>query len=156
MASFELAHLNIAHLREPLESPSMAEFVANLDRVNAIADAAPGFVWRMKTEDEDATAATLFGERRLINISVWRDVASLREFTYHSGHLDIMRRRREWFIPVTEAYMVLWWVPSGHRPTEREAALRLDQLRKLGPSAEAFSFSQTYEAPVSPWSAASA
>ena len=149
MATFELAHLNIAHLREPLESQLMADFVANLDRINAIADAAPGFVWRMKTEDEDP-AASLFGERRLINISVWRDVASLREFTYHTGHLDIMRRRNEWFIPATEAYMVLWWIPCGHRPTEREAAPRLDQLRKMGPSATAFTFGQIFAAPVSP------
>ncbi len=156
MATFELAHLNIAHLREPLDSPLMAEFVANLDRINAIADAAPGFVWRMKAEDEDPTAANIFGGRRLINISVWRDVASLREFTYHTSHLDIMRQRSEWFIPATEAYMVLWWIPCGHRPTEREAAPRLDELRKTGPSATAFTFGQTFAAPDAPKTHASA
>ena len=125
MSAYELAQLNIGIVKGPMDSPVMAQFAANLARVNALADAAPGFVWRLQTETGDATAIRPFeDENLLVNMSVWRDAESLRQFVYHSGHLEIMRRRREWFERMSDSYLVLWWVPRGQRPTIAQAIER--------------------------------
>jgi hypothetical protein len=148
MSDYELAQLNIGIIRGPMDSPVMAQFAANLARINALADAAPGFVWRLQTDAGDATAIRPFeNESTLLNMSVWRDVESLLQFVYHSAHLEILRRRREWFERMAEAYMVLWWVPRGHRPSVAEAISRLEALRSRGPHAQAFTFRQTFPPP---------
>lgn len=140
MTRYHLAQLNIATMREPLESPSMADFVANLDRINALADSAPGFVWRLKDEQGDATSVRPFGENILVNMSVWESIESLHDFAFRTAHTDIMRRRRDWFDRMEQAYAVLWWVVAGHMPTIEEAANRLSLLREKGPTADAFTF----------------
>lgn len=147
MSRYELAQLNVALMKEPLGSPSMADFVANLDRVNALADRAPGFVWRLQTDEGDATALRPMGEDMLVNMSVWQDVVSLHAFVYRSGHVDVMRRRKEWFERMSEAYVVLWWVPRGHRPSLEEAHERLLHLRRHGPRPHAFNFREPFPAP---------
>lgn len=147
MPHHELAQLNVATMKEPLASPSMADFVANLDRINALADASPGFVWRLQTAEGDATAMRPMGEQTLVNISVWKDPESLRQYVYKSAHVDIMRRRKEWFERMREAYVVLWWVPTGHRPTASEAIARLEHLRLHGPTLEAFTLRETFLPP---------
>lgn len=144
MSASDLAQLNVAMMKDPLTSPGMAEFVANLDRINALADHAPGFLWRDTTESGDATVARLIGENVLVNISTWRDVDSLSEFVYKSAHVEIMRRRKEWFDRAREAAVVLWWVPAGHRPTVAEAAEKLALLRAFGPTPAAFTFQRTF------------
>ncbi|NQV33862.1 MAG: DUF3291 domain-containing protein, partial [Phycisphaeraceae bacterium] len=126
MSAYELAQLNIAIMNEPLTSPSMADFVANLDRINALADVAPGFVWRLQTEEGDATAMRPLGEETIVNLSVWQDIDALNAYVYKSGHVEIMRRRKEWFERMKELFLVLWWVPKGHRPTVEEAIVKLD------------------------------
>ena len=150
MSAFELAQLNIAIMKEPLESPSMADFVASLDRINALAEAAPGFVWRLQTEEGDATAMRPMGEDILVNMSVWRDIESLNRYVYGTAHVDIMRRRKEWFEHMRDASVVLWWVRQGHRPTVPEAIAKLELLRNQGPSAEAFTFRHAFLAPDAP------
>ena len=147
MSRYQLAQLNIATMKESLESPSMADFVANLERINALAEASPGFVWRLQDEAGDATAARPFGEQVLVNMSVWQDVESLHGYAFRSAHVELMRRRREWFEPMQEAYAVLWWVPAGHRPTLAEAGERLAQLRAHGASPAAFTFRDAFPAP---------
>jgi hypothetical protein len=150
MSAFELAQLNIAIMKEPLESPSMADFVASLDRINALAEAAPGFVWRLQTEEGDATAMRPMGEDTLVNMSVWRDIESLNRYVYGTAHVDIMRRRKEWFERMRDTSVVLWWVRQGHRPTVPEAIAKLERLRTQGPSAEAFTFRHAFLAPDAP------
>lgn len=147
MSAFELAQLNIAIMKEPLESPSMADFVASLDRINALAEAAPGFVWRLQTEQGDATAMRPMGEDTLVNMSVWRDIESLNRYVYVTAHVDIMRRRKEWFERMRDASVVLWWVRQGHRPTVPEAIAKLELLRTRGPTTEAFTFRHAFLAP---------
>lgn len=147
MSQYELAQLNIATMKEPLDSPLMTDFVANLDRINALAEQAPGFVWRLQTEEGDATALRPLGENTLVNMSVWRDVQSLNDYVYRSAHVEIVRRRKEWFERMAQAWAVLWWVPSGHRPDVAEAAERLAELRAQGPTPRAFTFKQAYPAP---------
>lgn len=147
MSDFQLAQLNIATMKAPLESPSMADFVANLDRINALAEASPGFLWRLRDEDGDATAIRPFGEQILVNMSVWRDAGALSDYAFRSDHVEIMRRRREWFENMAEASAVLWWVPAGHLPTVVEAAERLAMLRELGPTPLAFTFRVAFPPP---------
>jgi heme-degrading monooxygenase HmoA len=151
MSAYELAQLNTGFIRGPIDSPIMAEFVANLERINALADAAPGFVWRLKTEAGDATAIRPFEDpNQLLNMSVWRDADALRRFVYRSAHAEILARRREWFARVPEPIMVLWWVPRGHRPSIEEDVARLTLLRTQGPTAQAFTFRQTFPPPDAP------
>jgi Domain of unknown function (DUF3291) len=148
MSAFELAQLNIGIIKGPMDSPVMADFAAGLARINALADRSPGFVWRLQTEAGDATAIRPFDdENLLLNMSVWRDVESLNEYVYGSAHVDLMRRRREWFERMREAFLVLWWVPKGHRPSIPEAIARLELLRAKGPTAEAFTFRQAFPPP---------
>ena len=144
----ELAQLNIGVIRAPMDSPVMAEFANNLDRINALAEASPGFVWRLQTEDGNATAIRPFeDENLLVNMSVWRDVESLKAYVYGSAHVQFMRRRREWFEFMKEAYLVLWWVPRGHRPAIAEAIAKLELLKAQGPGPEAFTFAQPFPPP---------
>lgn len=150
MSQYELAQLNIALMKEPLESPLLADFVANLDRINALADKAPGFVWRLQTEEGDATALRPLGEDVIVNMSVWKDVESLHAYVYRSDHARIMSRRKEWFHRMKEAYTVLWWVPTGHRPDVGEALSKLEVLREHGPQPEAFTFRKAFPAPDAP------
>ncbi|MDX1755691.1 MAG: DUF3291 domain-containing protein [Marinobacter sp.] len=147
MPQYHLAQLNIAKLAAPLDSPRLADFVANLDRINGLADQAPGFVWRLQTEEGDATGIDAFGSDYLVNLSVWDSIESLHDYVYRSAHVEIMRRKKEWFHKLGEAHMVLWWVPAGHRPTVAEASSKLDQLRKLGPNGEAFTFKRPFAPP---------
>lgn len=149
MPSHHLAQLNIATMKESLESPSMADFVANLDRINHLAESSPGFIWRLQDEEGDATAIRPFGPQVLVNMSVWADVESLSQYAFRSAHAEIMRRRREWFEKMSDAYTVLWWVPVGHRPSVTEAAERLHMLREAGPTPAAFTFRQTFPSPDS-------
>lgn len=143
MGTRHLAQLNIAMMREPAASPVMADFFANIDRVNALADVAPGFVWRLKGDPP----VNPFGANALVNISVWHSVEALSDFVHKSGHMDIMRRRREWFTREAEATTVMWWVPAGHEPSVEEAAAKLALLREQGPSAEAFTFATHHLVP---------
>jgi hypothetical protein len=130
-----LAQLNIGRLVAPLTEPHLAGFVAGLEPVNALADAAPGFVWRLQTEDGDATAIRPFeDDQLLVNMSVWRSVQALANFVYSGPHRAIMVRRREWFVPMRESFQVLWWVPEDALPSVAEALERLAHLREHGPT----------------------
>lgn len=147
MSNYQLAQINIGEILAPLDSPQLKDFVDNLDRINALAEGAPGFVWRLTGDGNDATSLRPYeNDRVIVNMSVWRDVAALRAFVYESAHVSIMKRRREWFARM-KLYMVLWWVPAGHQPTVAEAVAKLDHLRVHGPSAEAFTFAEAYSAP---------
>ncbi len=145
MAAYQLAQLNIARMKYPFDDPRMADFVARLEDVNALADGAPGFVWRLQTDDGDATAIDFFGPDHLVNMSVWQDDESLRDYAFRSAHKEVLSRRGEWFDKMREAYSVMWWIPSGSLPTLEDAAERLRILRDQGPSARAFTFKQVFD-----------
>ncbi|MFD9103662.1 DUF3291 domain-containing protein [Streptomyces virginiae] len=145
--AFHLAQVNVATLLHPIDDPRIAPFVELLDPVNSAADGAPGFVWRLVEEGEaDATGLRPAGEDVIVNLSVWETQEALWDFAYRSGHLEVMRRRREWFERHVEAHMALWWVPAGHLPTVGEALERLSDLRAHGPSPRAFTFASSYTA----------
>ena len=149
MSSHQLAQLNVARLLAPIDAPETAGFVASLEPVNARADTAPGFVWRLQTESGDATAVRASDDPLLIvNLTVWDSVEALEAFAYReASHLAVLRRRREWFERPTEASTVLWWVARGHVPTLDEALDRLAVLRAGGPSPQAFTFRERFPPP---------
>jgi Domain of unknown function (DUF3291) len=148
MATYRLAQCNIGRLLAPLDSPQLAGFVGALEPINELADQAPGFVWRLQTEDGDATAIRAFDDDMLImNMSVWESLEALGEFVYRSPHREVMRGRRQWFEKLAEAYMVLWWIPADTVPTVADAKARLEVLRRDGPTADAFTFRTAFPAP---------
>lgn len=150
MTVHHLAQLNIARMHEPLDSGRMAGFVAALEPINALADASPGFVWRLQTEDGDATSIRVFNDEMLIvNLSVWENRETLKAFVYRGGHLEVFRRRAEWFEPMVEDHLVLWWVPTGTEPAVEVAASRLEKLRSEGPTPQAFTIARSFPPPLS-------
>jgi hypothetical protein len=139
--AFHIAQINIARLIAPKDDPAVADFMNALDAINAIADAAPGFVWRLRDDAGNATALQpTVDDRLIVNLSVWTDVAALSDFAYRSGHAGIMARRREWMEPQTAAILALWPVTIGHRPSIDEGLARLWHLDRFGASARAFGF----------------
>ena len=135
-------------MKYSIESPEMADFVDNLENINVLAEESPGYVWRLQTEDGDATGIDFFGSNVLVNMSIWKDIESLHSFVYKTAHTKIMSRRKEWFHRVEEAYTVLWWVSKGVIPSLDEAKSKLELLKSEGPTAEAFSFKQAFPSPV--------
>ena len=147
---YVLAQVNVARMREPLESPLLADFVAALEPVNAAADAAPGFLWRLQTEDGNATSVQAFEWDRagsagvLVNMSVWQSVETLAAFVYSDVHRQVLRRRRQWFARMAEAYAALWWIPRGHVPATDEAEERVLHLREFGPTPYVFTLREHF------------
>jgi hypothetical protein len=143
-----VAQVNIGEVRGPLDSPMLAGFMSLLEPINALADRSPGFVWRLQTEAGDATSLRPYDDDRImINLSVWESLPALWNFVYASRHLDVLRRRREWFQRMADAYTALWWVEAGRPPTVVEAVERLEALRRDGPSPQAFTFKATFPPP---------
>ena len=147
MCGFHLAHLNVAAMKYDFDAPEMADFNANLDRINALAEASPGFVWRHQSAEGDTTEAEVFGSTTLVNLSVWQDVRSLQSYAYGEQHGAILRRRREWFVRTPMASLVLWWLPAGTFPSLLQARERLELLQVNGSSPAAFDFRQPFPAP---------
>jgi len=151
-----LAQVNIGRLVAPTDSATLKDFMDGLDPVNALADAAPGFLWRLQTDDGNATAVEAFewdtgtSAGVIINMSVWSDVASLAEFVYNEEHRAFLRRRREWFQKMDEAYTALWWVPAGTIPSTDDAEDRIRHLRANGPTPHAFTLRDHFPAPSGP------
>ena len=140
----QLAQLNVALLRHPLDHPDLEPFVSRLDEVNAQADAAPGFVWRLQEETGNATGLRPWGEEMIVNLSVWDGLESLRAYVYAPGHVEVLRSRRRFFVPMETPHLVLWWVPDGHRPTLEEARERLTLLERNGPGPDAFTLAAAF------------
>jgi hypothetical protein len=156
MSRYHLAQLNVGIATAPLDSSVMADFMDNLDRINALAESSPGFVWRLKADDGNATSLRPIDDRTMVNMSVWTDPQALAAFVFRTAHVEFMRRRREWFERLPEAYLVLWWVPAGHAPTTDEAVARLAHLREHGATPHAFNFRQLFPPPDAPQAGAGA
>ena len=144
-----LAQVNVARALAPLDSPVLADFARALEPMNLLAERSPGFVWRLEGADHDsAPELRIYPDGEiLINLSVWRDVESLRAYTYRSGHAHYVKRRKEWFSAFGRPHYVLWWIAEGSRPTPEEARERLDRIHEVGPSAHAFTFAHVFDPP---------
>lgn len=134
-----LAQINIAQTKAPLDSEIMFGFTSRIDEINNLAEQAEGFIWRLVTADDDSE--NVFDNPEIvINMSVWRDLESLKQFVYRSSHLELLRKKSDWFTPIKTAHQALWWIPKDHRPTLEEGKQKLDLLNKMGPTQEAFTF----------------
>jgi Domain of unknown function (DUF3291) len=146
---FHLAQINIGRLAAPIDDPKIAEFVSQLDAINAIADDAPGFVWRLKTESGNATDVVYNDDPFVIvNMSVWASLEALRDYAYKSEHVRVMRDRAKWFEKMEKPHYCLWWVPAGHIPTVAEGRERLEHYQLHGATPYSFWFSQPFPQPT--------
>lgn len=145
---FHFAQINVARARAPLDDPLLADFVAQLDEINALADRSPGFVWRLQDETGSATDIQVEDDPLLIvNMSVWESREALFDYAYKSGHRQVLSRRKEWFERLETPSLALWWVPVGIQPTLEDGLERLGHLARHGPSAQAFTFNTCFPAP---------
>lgn len=144
----QLAQMNIARLVAPVEDPRIADFVAQLDTINALAEAAPGFVWRLKSSSGNATDIAYSDDPFVIvNLSVWQSLESLRDYVYNSAHSAVFRDRAKWFEKMSLPSYCLWWVPEGHEPSIAEGRERLQHYQKHGATPWSFWFKQSFPAP---------
>jgi hypothetical protein len=142
----QLAEINVARLLHPLDDPRVAEFVANLDSVNALAEQSPGFVWRLKDAAGNATQIRAYDDPLIIvNMSVWSSLESLYAFAYQTMHRRFVQRRKEWFELFGAAYLALWWIADGRYPGIVEGQRRLAHLERFGPTGYAFNFRRPFE-----------
>jgi Domain of unknown function (DUF3291) len=149
VSQYHLAQINIARMLAPIDDPIMAEFVAQLAPVNAVADQSPGFVWRLQSESGDATSIKIYDDDFIIiNLTVWESVDPLREFVYKGAHYGILRDRKRWFEKFDGPYYALWWILAGHLPSPEAGKERLNYLHEHGDSAYAFSFKNVFPVPV--------
>ena len=141
----ELAQVNIALMRAPLDDPTMRGFVARLDEVNSLADRSPGSVWRLQAGEGHAAYLRPYDDDRILfNLSVWETLEALRAFVYQSAHVELIRGRLEWFAKCDRAHLALWWVPAGHRPSVDEAKKRLAHVAERGCTPLAFTFKRAF------------
>ena len=149
MSQYHIAQINIARMLVPMDHPIMADFVAQLPPINALADGSPGFVWRLQTESGDATSIKVYDDDFIIfNLTVWESVDTLREFVYKSAHSAVLRDQKRWFEKFDGPYYALWWVPAAHLPTPEEGKEKLEHVRSHGDTSVAFSFKNLFPAPA--------
>src|SRR5205085_11097296 len=146
---YHLAQVNIPRMRDPLDSAMMEGFVARIEEINALADTSPGFVWRLQTDEGNATYLRPYDDDRLIfNFSLWETIDALRHYVYKTAHAELLRQRREWFEQFKGSYLALWWVPAGHIPGIDEAKKRLAHIEEHGPSQFAFTLKESFQPDV--------
>lgn len=149
MPEYHIAQINIARMLAPIDDPVMADFVAQLFPINALAEQSPGFVWRLQSESGDATSIRVYDDDRIIvNLTVWESTDALHEYVYKSAHQGVLRDRKRWFEKFDGPYYALWWIPAGHIPTPEEGKERLEYLRKHGDTGYAFSFKHSFPNPA--------
>ena len=147
-SNFQLAEINIARALHPLDDPRLADFVRQINAVNELAERSPGFVWRLVGDaGEPSSYVRAFPDpHMLVNMSVWESIEALHAYVYRSGHVEVVRARRNWFETMREPWLAMWWVPRGTIPTIEEGKARLEHLRREGTSAHAFTFKQPFAA----------
>ncbi|WP_066017738.1 DUF3291 domain-containing protein [Endozoicomonas atrinae] len=148
MAAFHLAQVNIAKAKGPMDSPVMKGFVDQLDYINQLAENSPGFVWRLQTEEGDATDISAFeDELIIINMSVWQTYEDLKQYVYSGEHLRVLKQKKDWFDKLRGSHLALWWIPAGTLPTVEDAKQSLTLLDTQGPTEQSFTFARPYPAP---------
>lgn len=146
---YHLAQINIAKLLKPIDHPQIADFVNQLDEINALADDSEGFVWRLKDEGSNNVTEieSPFDDNLIVNMSVWENAEMLKNYIYNSGHIKVFMCRKEWFDKPTNAHMALWWIEAGTIPTLEEAKAKLALIDKSGATQDSFLFHKVFDAP---------
>lgn len=148
MSGWHLAQLNIAHMQAEEGSDLMADFFDNFDKINGLAESAPGFVWRLIDSENPDIPNHGFEPHYIVNLSVWDSIESLHNFVYRTEHKDFLRRKSEWFHRMPRAHMVLWWISADQIPTAAQAKNKLEHLQLNGPTEQAFTFRQAFAKPA--------
>lgn len=138
--AYHLIHANVAISRAPFDDPMMEGFINQVDEINSMAQASPGFVAQPELPD----AGEVFAGRMLLNVSIWESVEDLRSFTHQCKHAQALEQRAEWFEQSEVWNYVLFWLPAGHTPSETDVRRRIEHLRKNGPTSYAFNFKQPF------------
>ena len=147
--AYHLAQINVGRLIAPIDDPKIAEFVSQLDPINALADGAPGFVWRLQSTSGNAIDIAYNDDPfMIVNMSVWESIEALRDFAYRSDHISVFRDRAKWFEKMDKPNYCLWWVLEGHRPTVAEGRERLERYQTHGATPYSFWFSQRFPQPA--------
>ncbi len=145
---WHLAQINVGTIKYPQGDPRMSGFMTRLNEINTLADQSSGFIWRMQSDSGNATDIDVGGDPLFIaNMSVWESVEALFEYVYQTVHRDLMVQRRSWFERPGDLYQALWWVPAGHQPTPEEGLRRIELLKALGPTSDAFNFQSRFPEP---------
>jgi len=140
-----LAQINIGRLVAPMDDPRIAEFVAQLAPINALADRSPGFIWRLQSSYGNAMDIAYSDDPTInVNMSVWESIETLRDYVYRSNHLQVFRDRAKWFEKMDKPHYCLWWIAAGHIPTVAEGRERLEHYQEYGPTPFAFWFSKLF------------
>ena len=139
-----LAELNIGKFKYPTTDPRMADFMDNLDRVNALAERSPGFVWRLKGDNNNATEFRI-GDDNAVNLSVWETPEALEHYVFKTVHVQFYKKRAAWFDLMEKPHMVFWWVEEGHQPDLQEALERLEHYQKHGATEHAFGWAEVMD-----------
>ena len=146
--TYHLAQINIGRLVAPLDDPRIAEFVAQLEPINALAEKSPGFVWRLQSDSGNATDIAYNDDPFVIvNMSVWESVEALRDYVYRSRHTHVLKDRANWFEKMEKPHYCLWWIPAGHIPSVAEGRERLEHYQMYGPTQDSFWFSKLFPEP---------
>ncbi len=146
--SWHLPRTNIGVAGFTYGEPGFADFVGTLDRINAIADQSPGFVWRFVQDDEHEAGREIFDDENvLFDMSARESKGAHFDCVYHTDPVDILRRRAEWFVKLDRPIMALRWIPAGSLPTVADAGQRLHLLAQKGPAVDAFTFRQCFAPP---------
>lgn len=146
-----LAQINIGRLVAPKGDPRLQPFFDALDRVNALADCSPGFVWRLQDGEGNSMGISSSSDPLLnINMSVWESTEALFDFVYRSAHAPVMAERRNYFQRFNGHYQSLWWIRAGTLPSVNDGLSRLWLLDQTGPSPYAFTFKTCYPEPDTP------
>ena len=147
---FHLAQINVGRLLAPIDDDRIAGFVEALEPINRLAEASPGYVWRLQSDAGNATDILLTDDAFfIINLTVWESIEALRHFAYSTAHVRVLRRRREWFERHIEPHLALWWIPAGTLPDPLDGLARVERLGRLGPTPEAFTFREPFGPPGS-------
>ncbi len=150
MTDYHLAQVNLAHLKEPLDSALLSTFVARINEINALADASPGFVWRYVGNNPDPAYSEAGDAQVIFTMSVWQDVSALHNYVYKTAHAQVFAQRSTWFHDwqsrLASSHMALWWIPASTRPTPAQAMAKTAHLLAHGPTAHAFTFKKSFDA----------
>lgn len=142
---YHLAQINIGKVKGEMDTEIMHGFASRLDEINALAESSPGFIWRLQDDGGDATSIRVYDDPLLlVNMSVWEDIESLKNFVYKSLHTELLQNRNEWFNKMSDVYQCLWWVPQGYTPSIEEGQGKIKTIQEIGPSEQAFTFSKPY------------
>lgn len=149
MSGHHLAQVNLGRFHHPIDDPRNTEFADALERINLLAERQPGFVWRLKGDDDAPSSYLQIADDPLlaINLTVWETAEHLWDYVYRTEHVDYLRRRRQWFQAIDEIYAACWWIPAGHVPDVDEAMKKIDQLERDGPSDDVFGFRRPFPPP---------